>query len=180
MDYARASRSGRRTNGRMDGRTGPTCAQCTAMLNEECWRPGRHQYRGNFLNYGSACVFQEDRWNLMEPNGYSFEVKVCLSLSRRADTFLFLSLFFQLRDLLPSADIKTRVPLRGLWSGDHALTSKLMTSSGINDDCFSPGRIRKGVPMSRILSSCVSIGNAWKIPIQKPYNSGKINIILMK
>lgn len=57
-----------------------------------------------------------------------------------------------------------------------ALTSKLMTSSGINDDCFSPERIRKGVPMSRILSSRVSIGNACKILIRKPYNSGEINI----
>lgn len=38
---------------------------------------------GEPSNYGSACVFQEDRWNLMEPNGYGFEVKV----SRRADAF---------------------------------------------------------------------------------------------
>lgn len=58
------------------------------------------------------------------------------SLSRRADASFSFFFFFQLRDLLPSADIKTRVPLRGLRSGDHALTSKLMTSSGINDDCF--------------------------------------------
>lgn len=34
-------------------------------------------------NYGSACVFQEDRWNLMEPNGYGFEVKVSRGESRR-------------------------------------------------------------------------------------------------
>lgn len=94
----RASRSGRGMNGRMDGRTGPTCAQCTAMLNEECRRPGRHQYRANLLNYGSACVFQEDRWNLMEPNGYSFKVKVCLSLARGEPTrFFFLPIFFSTR-----------------------------------------------------------------------------------
>lgn len=41
---------------------------------------------GEPSNYGSACVFQEDRWNLMEPNGYGFEVKV----SRREPTLFFL------------------------------------------------------------------------------------------
>jgi len=64
---------------------------------------------GEPSNRGSACVFREDRWNLMEPNGYGFEVKV----SRRAGAF-----FNGGEATFPSASIETRIPLRSLADGE--------------------------------------------------------------
>lgn len=89
------TRPGRGTNGRTDGRTdewtnGQTHGTdvCSMYGNVERGMPATWPpVPGKSSNYGSACVFQEDRWNLMEPNGYSFEVKVSLAKSRRVFFF---------------------------------------------------------------------------------------------